>query len=214
MINNLAYTPILRYSDNRNSLSPSTVSAKSQRTGLTVDDKVAKEFVEHVVERTVDTFNYIGTEYTGNNVSIPSVFDSNPAGMPNIVVKSIQTVLDGLLKLPDHFELVPNPEFKQHPDSFDLKESASSTPFKLVNKLASAEFSDPLLHSRKPPSIYLNDEPPSIFAEVHPFLGNFLKKNQSEGSTQAIPAFAPELIREKTMNALEGRGLIRKRKLS
>jgi hypothetical protein len=167
-----------------------------------------------VIARTVDPFRYIGTEYTGNNVSIPSVFDSDPAGMSNIVVKSIQTVLDGLLKLPDHFELVQNPEFKQHPDSFDLKESASSTPFKLVNKLASAEFSDPLLHSRKPHSIYLNDESPSIFAEVHPFLGDFLKKNQSKERTKAIPAFDPELIREKTMNALEGRGLIRKRKLS
>ncbi len=209
MINNLAYTPILRYSDTRNSLAPNTVSAKSQRTGLTVKPDVAEDFAGHVIARTVDPFRYIGTEYTGNNVSIPSVFDSDPR-MPDIVVKSIQTVLDDLLKLPDHFELVQNPEFIEHPDSFDLKESASSTPFFLKHKDGSAPFKDPFLYNTKPMGISYSDESPQMFIRIYPFLDEFLKKNQSEKTTKAIPAFALELIREETMKALLERGLIRK----
>ncbi len=224
MINNLAYTPILRYSDtpilrysdNRNSLAPNAVSAKNQRTGLTVDPNVAKEFADHAIYGTLNPFRYIGTEYIGNGVAEPSVFDSDPAGMTSIVLKSIQDFLSRLEKLPDRFELVRNPEFKQYSDSFDieLEKSVSSTPFLLEDTLASPEFSDPFLYSRKPLSISLDDKSPKIFTQVFPYLDDFLNKNQSDKPTQTIPAFNPELIRKKTMNALEGRGLIRKRELS
>ncbi len=206
MINNLAYTPT--------SLAPNAVSAKNQRTGLTVDPKVAEEFADHAIYGTLNPFRYIGTEYIGNGVAEPSVFDSDPTGMTSIVVKSIQNVLSGLEKLPDRFKLVRNPEFKQYPDSFDIKKSVSSTPFLLENTLASTESSDPFLYSRKPPSISLDDKSPSVFAETYPRLGNFLKKNQSKKSTKAIPAFNPKLIRKKTMIALGESGLIRKPELS
>ncbi len=208
MINNLAYTPILRYSDNRNSLAPNTVSAKNQRTGLTVDDKVAKAFVDHAIYGTLNIFRYIGTE----NGYMPSVFDKDPVGMHRRVVKSIQDVLRRLGELPDSIKLVRNPGFKQDPDSFHttLEESASTTPFFLKHEDGSAPFKDPFLYNTKPMGISYSDESPQMFIRIYPFLDEFLKKNQSEKTTKAIPAFAPKLIREETMKALLERGLIRK----
>jgi hypothetical protein len=197
MINNLAYTST--------SLAPNAVSAKNQRTGLTVDHKVAEKFADHAVEGTANILEYI---VEGQS---PTIFEKD-LRMANGVVESVLNLLDGLSKLPDSIQLVPNPKFKKLPEGFGFEESKSRNPFQFLD--SSNQPLDTFEFNGNPIFINLEHEPPSIFAETYPMLDGFLKKNQSDKPTQTIPAFNPKLIREKTMNALEGRGLIRKRELS
>lgn len=222
MINNLAYTPILRYSDNRNSLSPNTVSAKSQRTGLTVKPDDAEKFAKYVIETSAARAKDVVTNNGDELLNLSSVFKEVP-NMAGRFVRGVQETLKGFAELPDSYSL----EATGAEDSpFRLQDHSGRTytPNTWEESIANQL---PTLFSPKPKkeargsSVALSSmlidilsgnkdcSGGTIFDEVHPGVDNILLRlAQSKEATQAIPAFDSEVVGKKTMEALKERGLI------
>jgi hypothetical protein len=109
MLKKLAYTRTLGHSDTQSSLSSNTVSAKTQRTGLIVDDKTAGEFVIFAA-RTVAT-NIADVVKHGDDFHTYSkgIFLDLPI-LENYVIHDSKQVIQRISNLPDDLRLTTGGE--------------------------------------------------------------------------------------------------------